>query len=166
MLKLASSITVAALAVLAPAAAAQAIGPDAAACNGGSERPALLVNISGFKTAAGKLRVQLYPASGDFLAKGKWLRRIDLPVQGRAPMHVCIAVPRPGSYAVAVRHDTQANGSDWNDGGGFSRNPKLSLFHLKPSYRDVAIPVGNGVQSINVLLNYREGLSIGPAAHG
>ena len=27
--------------------------------------------------------------------------------------------------------------SGWNDGGGFSRNPRISLVHLKPSFSDV-----------------------------
>jgi hypothetical protein len=53
---------------------------------------------------------------------------------------------------------------DWSDGGGFSRNPKLSLLKLKPSFNQVAVPVGNGVKSVNVVLNYRQGLSIGPVA--
>jgi hypothetical protein len=66
---------------------------------------------------------------------------------------------------VAVRHDADANGkSGWNDGGGFSRNPKISLIDLKPTLNEVAIPVGNGVRPVNVVLNYRRGLSIGPVA--
>ncbi|WP_332811935.1 DUF2141 domain-containing protein [Sphingomonas sp.] len=167
MLKLFVPIVGMALAFVAPAAAAQAaLGPDAALCQGESGRPAVLVTISGFKVAAGKLRVQLYPANSTFLAKGKWLRRIDLPVMGNGPMRVCVAVPKPGEYAIAVRHDTKANGSDWNDGGGFSRNPKLSILNYKPDYRQVAFPVGSGVRPIDVMLNYRKGLSIGPARQG
>jgi uncharacterized protein (DUF2141 family) len=78
-------------------------------------------------------------------------------------MGVCVAVPRPGTYAIAVRHDSDGNGkSGWNDGGGFSRNPKISLTDLKPRHRDVAFAVENGVKPIDVILNYRKGLSIGP----
>lgn len=166
MLKLVLISAGAALAMLAPAAAAQAIGPDAAACRSDAGRPAILVNVSGFKSPNGKLRVQLYPGNSDFLVKGKWLRRIDLPVHASTPMHVCVAVPKAGNYAIAVRHDTKSNGSDWNDGGGFSRNPKLTIFSYKPKVGEVTVPVGNGVQSINVVLNYRQGLSIGPVARG
>ena len=54
-------------------------------------------------------------------------------------------MPRAGRYAVAVRHDVDGDGNDWGDGGGFSRNPKLSLLNLKPKYQNVAIPVGYGV---------------------
>ena len=167
MLKLMLPIAAAAVALAGQAAPAQAaLGPDAASCRAGSTQPAILVNVSGLKNRAGRLRVQLYGSNPkDFLAKGKKLRRIDVPVTSTAGMSVCIAVPRPGTYAVAVRHDADANGkSGWNDGGGFSRNPKISLADLKPSLQEVAIPVGNGVRSVNVVMNYRRGLSIGPLA--
>jgi uncharacterized protein (DUF2141 family) len=58
--------------------------------------------------------------------------------------------------------DGDNDSGDWSDGGGFSRNPKISLMRLKPSFSNVAIPVGNGVKPVNVVLNYRRGLSIGP----
>lgn len=164
MLKLLSSLAAAALTVVPTAPGEAVLGPDAARCRAGSTQPALLVNVSGFKNRNGQVRVQLYGANpADFLAKGKRVRRIDLPVSPSGSMDVCVAVPRPGTYAIAVRHDADANGrSGWNDGGGFSRNPKISLTDLKPRHRDVAIAVGNGVKSIAVVLNYRRGLTIGP----
>ena len=152
------------LSVAAPAVAADAaLGPDAPSCRDGAGDPAVLVTVDGFKARTGRLRVQLYGSNpADFLAKGKKLKRIDLPVTGSGPMRVCVAVPRTGQYAIAVRHDTKGNGSDWGDGGGFSRNPKISLLNLKPKYNQVAIDVGAGVRPINVVLNYRNGLSVGP----
>lgn len=165
MFKLMSFIAVGAAVLAAPAAAQAALGPDAASCKPGASDPAVLVNVNGFKNRAGKVRVQLYPANADFLGKGKWLRRIDLPVTGSGPMRVCVSVPKPGNYAIAVRHDTKGNGSDWNDGGGFSRNPKISLTDLKPKYSEVAIAVGAGVKPIDVVLNYRQGLSVKPVGH-
>ncbi|WP_324751012.1 DUF2141 domain-containing protein [Sphingomonas sp. LY54] len=162
-----SSIAVAAaLTFVAPATAAEAaLGPDAASCRTGAGEPAVLVNVTGFKQRAGRVRVQLYGSNpADFLAKGKKLRRIDLPVTGTGPMRVCVAVPKAGEYAIAVRHDVRGDGSDWGDGGGFSRNPKLSLLNLKPKYQNVAIPVGNGVKAIDVVLNYKQGLTVKPVA--
>ncbi|MEA1015053.1 DUF2141 domain-containing protein [Sphingosinicella sp. LY1275] len=162
-----SSIAVAAaLTFVAPATAAEAaLGPDAASCRTGAGEPAVLVNVTGFKQRAGRVRVQLYGSNpADFLAKGKKLRRIDLPVTGTGPMRVCVAVPKAGEYAIAVRHDISGNGSDWGDGGGFSRNPKISLLNLKPKYQNVAIPVGNGVKAIDVVLNYKQGLTVKPVA--
>ena len=156
-----------ALTLTALAASAQAaLGPDAAYCRSGADEPAMLVNVNGFKHRAGKLRVQVYGGNpADFLAKGKKLKRIDLPVTGSGPMQVCVAVPRAGRYAVAVRHDADGNGkSGWSDGGGFSRNPRLSLTNLRPRYENVAINVGRGVAPVNVTLLYRFGLSVRPVA--
>ena len=164
MLKVLFPLAAAAL-LLAPAASAEAaLGPDAAACNPGAKRPAVLVSVNGFKNRIGRLRVQLYGSNpADFLATGKKLRRIDLPVTPTGPMHVCVAVPKAGTYAIAVRHDADGNGkSGWNDGGGFSGNPKLSLLKLKPSYRSAAVTVGSGLKTVPVVLNYRNGLTIGP----
>ena len=165
MFKLVFFSAAAALLALAaqPTAAQAALGPDAPACRSGAGKPAILVNVSGFKNRAGTIRVQLYPATRDFLAKGKWLRRIDLPVASTGSMRVCLAAPGPGTYAVAVRHDADANRkSGWSDGGGFSRNPDISLLDLRPKYGEVAIAVGNGVKPIDVVLNYRRGLAIEP----
>ena len=166
MLKFALPLASAGLASMTPAAAAaSALGPDAPACTAGN-RSAILVGVSGFKVRSGRVRVQLYGGNAaDFLAKGKKLRRIDLPVTRGGPMNVCVAVPKPGTYAVAVRHDADANGkSNWNDGGGFSNNPRISLLDLKPSLKEVAINVGGGIKPVNVVLNYRSGLSVGPIA--
>lgn len=168
MLKVTGSVAAAALALVAPIASAQAqvLGPDAPACHPEANVAAVLVNVGGFKARTGKLRVQIYGDNpADFLAKGKKLRRIDLPVTRAGAMHVCVALPGPGHYAVAVRHDVEGSGkSGWNDGGGFSRNPKISLTSLKPRYRDVVIGVGNGPREIDVVLNYRQGFSIKPVA--
>ena len=140
------------------------VGADAARCQAGG--PALLVAVRGLKAPSGRLRVQTYGARpADFLAKGRKLRRVDLPVTATA-MDVCIALPGPGRYAVAVRHDTKTNGSDWNDGGGFSRNPRLSLFNYEPKHSQVAIDVGVGVIRVPVVMQYRNGASIGPVRRG
>lgn len=161
MKKVAVAFLTAAAALLSAPVAAQT-GGDAAACARGDS--AVLVRVDGFKERRGMLRVQVYGGNpADFLAKGKKLRRVDVPVT-RSRMEVCVDLPGPGNYAVAVRHDMDNNGkSGWNDGGGFSRNPSISLTHLRPSFRDVVIQVGRGVRPVDVTLNYRRGLSIGPA---
>lgn len=167
MIKAILSVAVASFALAAPVSAQGAIlGPDARACSAGSSEPAVLVKVNGLKARTGKVRVQLYGSDpAKFLASGGRLKRIDLPVTRSGPMQVCVALPKAGNYAVAVRHDVNGNGKkgDWNDGGGFSRNPRISLLDLKPSYNEVAVPVGNGVKSVDVTLLYRNGLSIGPA---
>lgn len=163
MFKPSSIIAAGALAFVAQPSPAQAVlGPDAQSCRAGAG-PAVLVNVSGFKNRVGRLRINIYGDNpADFLAKGKKLRRVDVPVTASGPMRVCVAVPRSGNYAVAVRHDADADKkSGWNDGGGFSRNPSISLTNLKPKLSEVVIPV-SGVKQVNVVLNYRRGLTIGP----
>lgn len=152
------------IAALSGAPALAAPTGDVAACARGDS--AVLVRVDGFKARQGVLRVQIYGSNpAHFLAKGKKLKRIDVPVVRSGRMEVCVDLPGPGNYAVAVRHDMDGNGkSGWNDGGGFSRNPDISLTHLKPSYREVVIQVGRGVRPVDVTLNYRRGLSIGPVS--
>jgi len=170
MLKLMGVVLGLSLALIAPGGPAQAaaIGPDAALCRPGNDAAAVLVRVIGFKARTGSLRVQVYgddPA--DFLAKGRKLKRIDVPVTGAGPMDVCVGLPRPGNYAIAVRHDVDGSGkSGWNDGGGFSRNPHISITSLKPRFQDVVIGVGQAPKAIDVVLNYRQGLSIKPLAMG
>lgn len=145
----------------APASAQPVLGPNAAACR--NNQGAVLVTVDGFKQRTGNLRVQLYRADRTFLERGQWLQRIDLRVAPSGAMRVCVPVAQPGTYAIAVRHDLDGNGSSgWNDGGGFSRNPRLSLTNLRPSASAVAIQVGRQVLPVNVVLNYRFGLSIRP----
>ena len=169
MSKLIALFAVSTLALVVPAGGAQAaIGPDAAYCRPGGDTAAVLVRVMGFKARTGSLRVQVYGDDPeDFLAKGRKLRRVDVPVNRTGPMDVCVALPHPGNYAIAVRHDIDGSGkSGWNDGGGFSRNPHLSLTSLKPRYQDVVIGVGTAPKAIDVVLNYRQGLSIRPVAMG
>jgi uncharacterized protein (DUF2141 family) len=151
------------LGLMAAPAHAVILGSDAAAC-ASPDASAVLVRIEGFKTRTGMLRVQVYGDNpAEWLAKGKKLRRVELPVTKSGYMDVCIAVPGPGKYGIAVRHDVDGSGkSSWDDGAAFSRNPSLSLFHLKPDFAKVVIPVGKEPRSISVVLNYREGLSIRP----
>ena len=124
--------------------------------------PTMTVRVTGLKNGAGKVRVQAYGASG-FLGKGAWIRRVDMPLNGRRSVEVCVPLPKPGQYAFVVRHDANANRkSDWNDGGGFSRNPKLSLMG-KPSFGQTAIAVPNGPAKTSIIMNYRSGLTVRPA---
>ena len=168
MLKLVQHFAVGALfagAVFGTSAAAQTIlGPDAAACQAGAPGPAVLVRIYGFKDRGGNLRIQLYGNNpDDFLAKGKKLQRIDLPMQEEGDMAVCISLPSRGDFAVAVRHDRDGNGkSGWNDGGGFSGNPSVSFARLKPRLDESVFTARDGITVVDVVMNYRSGLSIRP----
>jgi uncharacterized protein (DUF2141 family) len=128
--------------------------------------PTMTVRVTGLKSGAGKVRVQAYgPGGASFLDKGRWVRRVDMPLSGRRSVDVCVPLPKPGQYAFVVRHDANANRkSDWSDGGGFSRNPKLSLMG-KPSFGQTAVTVGDGPAKTQVVMNYRSGLSVKPLAY-
>ena len=158
---LGSALFAPALLAAAPAAAPAAADPgDPGACTAATSNR-VMVSVRGLKNSTGKVRVQIYDAAG-FLKKGRWLGRVEVPAQ-RSGVTVCVAVPRTGQYGIAVRHDANGNGkSDWNDGGGFSRDPKLSLTNLEPDFAKVAVPLNSGVNRVAVTMNYRRGLSIGP----
>jgi uncharacterized protein (DUF2141 family) len=154
------------LAALAPPAGVGAAtlpieGPDASACAVGA--PSIVAIVSGFSTRTGHVRVQLYGSEpSDFLRKGKKLKRIDLPVTGD-PMTICVAVPAPGTYALAVRHDRNGNGqSDLRDGAGFSRNPPIRGI-AQPRHAEVAFTVGGEPREMRITLLYLRGLKAEPA---
>jgi uncharacterized protein (DUF2141 family) len=150
------------LAATASAAPAAIMGSDAGACLSG--KPSLLVRVAGFKRASGTVKVALYAAEG-YLAKGGKLGKVVVPVRATAPMDICIAVPGPGQYAVAVHHDINGNGDkDASDGGGYSGNPRLTITNLRPSFGKTAVRVGSAPREVTVLLQYRHGLSVGPVS--
>ena len=156
-----ATVLVTASMVVTPARAVaqrQIVDNDLSRCNG-SSGPAVLVEVNGFKGATGKIRVQSYPATRNaWLESGAWLGRIDVPVQAsNGRMKFCLPVPGPGRYGIAVRHDRNGNGKTdlREDGGGFSNNPKASIFNLgKPSVDKAAISVGNAPTSISITLQY------------
>lgn len=157
--------------VFAPGAAAAAIiGPHSAECVGSSGKPAMLVRVLGLKSRTGVVRVQSY--GGDpkhFFEKGTYLERVELPAPSNGTVEVCMPVPRPGTYAISIRHDVNGSGkSDMQDGGGFSGNPEFSLmdvlFKRRPSPVQVEVKVAQGVTRVPIVLNYVQGGSVRPIA--
>ena len=134
----------------------------AAGCNAG--KPSVLVHVAGFKQARGKVKVSVYGSNSNrWLAKGGRVSRAKLPVTGKS-MDICVPVPAPGRYAVAVHHDLNTNGErDRHDGGGYSRNPKVSLLNPKPAFSKAAFRVGNGPARVGVTLLYVKGFGVCPA---
>ena len=133
----------------------------AAACAPGN--PSVIVHLAGFKLPAGRVKLSVYDDSGRWLAKGGKISKIKVPVTAKS-MDVCVPVPAPGRYAVAVHHDLNVNGErDRQDGGGYSRNPKVSLLNPKPAFNKAAFTVGNGPAKVGVTLLYVRGLGVGPA---
>ena len=130
-----------------------AVGPDAAACAQGST--ALLVRVTGFRDRSGLVRVSTYAATPEaWLARGKFLRRIDMPVPTAGDVHVCVALAAPARLGVAVLHDRNGDhhANIFSDGGGFSNNPALGL--SKPAVEQVAFAAGAGVTVVDIRLKY------------
>jgi uncharacterized protein (DUF2141 family) len=152
----------AALVVAASAFAMPAPAGAAGACTPG--KPSVIVHLAGLKQATGRVKLSLYGSdSRRWLAKGGKISKVKVSVTGRS-MDVCVPVPAPGRYAVAVHHDLNTNGSrDRQDGGGYSRNPKVSLLNPKPAFGKAAFVVGNGPAKVGVTLLYIRGLGVGPA---
>lgn len=127
-------------------------------------KPSVIVHLAGFKQASGKVKVSVYGSdSSRWLAKGGRVSKVKVPVTAKS-MDVCVPVPAPGRYAVAVHHDLNLNGQrDRQDGGGYSRNPKVNLLNPKPAFSKAAFEVGNGPARVGVRLLYIRGLSVGPA---
>jgi len=144
-------------------AAAVAANPaDASSAGCAPGKPSVLVHVAGFKQAHGKVKLSLYGADSWLNKQGR-ISKVKVPVTGRA-MDICMPVPAPGRYAVAVHHDFNVNGErDRQDGGGYSGNPKVTLLNPKPSFSKAAFTVGNGPARVGVTLLYINGLSVGPA---
>jgi uncharacterized protein (DUF2141 family) len=144
-----------ALALPAPAVAARSCAPG---------KPSVLVHVAGFKQPRGEVKLSVYGSDASrWLEKKGRISKIKVPVTGSA-MDICMPVPAPGRYAVVVHHDFNDNGTrDRQDGGGYSRNPKVSLFNPKPAFSKAAFNVGNGPARVGVTLLYIKGLGVGPA---
>jgi hypothetical protein len=167
MLSFARFIPIALFAAAAsvPAAAVAApVGPYAGLCAAG--KPAVLARVSGFKAPRGKLSIKLYPGNANsFLEKGRYLRKVEVPVNRAGTFEVCVPVPAAGRYALAVRHEVGAKKSR-SDGGGFSGNPSVSLLDValsrKPPLAKVSFEVNGRTRLVPVVLQYLQGGSIRP----
>lgn len=143
------------VAVPAMAQYQQEIRNDMSRCRAGT--PSIRVNVSGIERASGTVRVQLYRGiESEWLQRGKWLYRIEAPARAGA-MSFCLPVPEAGSYAVAVRHDINGNGSTdvTTDGGAMSNNPSINIFNLgRPSVNRTRFTVGSDMVTLNLNMRY------------
>ena len=154
-----ATLAIAGLAAPAPAEAQyrQKITNDAAKCAAGAG-PAVRVTVTDIKESKGTIRIQNYRGTKeDWLEKGKWIYRMEAPAKAGS-MTFCMPLPRPGTYAIAVRHDVNGNGDTdiFADGGAMSNNSSINIWNLgKPSYKKTRFDVGPGVESISIRMRYR-----------
>jgi len=69
----------------------------------------LQITVSGIRSARGTITLMLYgDSSKDFLKKGGRIARIRVPAR-QGEVTACMPVPAPGSYAISLYHDEDAN---------------------------------------------------------
>ncbi|WP_028967309.1 DUF2141 domain-containing protein [Sphingomonas phyllosphaerae] len=153
------------LPLVAPAAGAQVLGSDAAACTA-QQGPAILATVTGLKDRTGTLKLELYPPNEkDFLAgdddlarEGKFFRRVTIAPPATGDAAICIRVPRPGRYALFLGHDRDGKRkfNFWSDGAGFPSNHKIG--RARPKLADALIDVGPGITRTTIRAQYLRGL--------
>ncbi len=124
-------------------------------CVAGPGEAAIEVSVENLQTREGQVRAQIYSSDPDeFLEKGKKLVRVDLPIEEDGEPVLCVPLPSPGTYALVVMHDKNANGRAdfFSEGFGFSNNPKLSLG--PPDGEEVMFTASAGVSKHEIELNY------------
>ena len=147
------------------------LGKAEGRCRPGENGPALIVEATGMKDRSGQMKLEIYPATDeDFLADdnvlvaaGKTFRRVEVPTSQSGEVVLCVRIPGPGTYAVALLHDRNSDRRfSWTiDGIGFSANPKLGW--SKPKAKSSRVVVnGDGVSKISVVMNYKRGLGVAP----
>jgi len=149
----------AALAVpLAAQTYARSAPNDMSLCAAG-KGPAVRIAVSGIKSSGGNLFARAYLAKGgDWLKSKRYVMRIDAaPRQGS--MTVCVPLPAPGEYAIAVVHDANGNrGTDIStDGAGMSNNPKINKFlgiPRPPSVEKTRFTAGPGITRMDIAIQY------------
>ena len=134
------------LAGASTAAPALAGPPPQGDCTGRPSATKLYVNVQGLRSSTGLVAVTLYADD-----RSKFLVRHGSLYVGRVPARapntrVCIFVPNPGIYAVAVYHDEDSsrklNRSALGlptEGFGFSNNPPT--FMSLPNFSKVRLNV-------------------------
>ena len=123
------------VAAFAAALAVMTIGVDAMAAACSQSPDEIVVRISNLRNGSGNVVAELYPNDPANFLKGRVrIERAFQPAAGEGTVDVCLTAPEPGTYAVAVYHDENANvkfDKNWiglpAEGYGISNNPKIFL---------------------------------------
>jgi uncharacterized protein (DUF2141 family) len=153
--RLRAAVAFATLALSAPAAAQSAPG----GCTGPASSTWVNVVVNGVRSSTGLVAVTLYADnSRKFLAKGgsMFVGRVRA-VAGTT--RACVHLPQPGTYALAIYHDENANekfdrtGIGFPaEGYGFSNNP--STLAGLPAFRSVRLAVPRTGLTSRIQLKY------------
>ena len=131
-----------------------------AECQGPKSETSIEVTVMGLRDAKGQVAVTLYADDpSHFLVKHGSL--YSGRVTAVAPVtKMCLYVPKPGVYALAVYHDANAN-QKFDRGGliglpieayGFSNNPPT--FVSLPTFRSVRLNIARSGMTTSISLKY------------
>ena len=130
----------------------------AADCEGTPSDTRLTIFVEEVRSSKGLMTASLYPNDkSQFLAKNGALK--VWRVQAQAPTtQMCIWLKTPGTYAVAIYHDANAN-YKFNIGMfgptedyGFTNNPRI--FFAKPSFNSVRFLAKAGETTVHIHLHH------------
>lgn len=137
-----------------------AVGVNAApTCEGAPSDTLLRVVIEGVRSSAGLMAASLYGDDEEHFLKSKGSLKVWRVPAVAPSTTMCIWLPKPGPYEVAVYHDANSN-LKWDhsslgsiEGFGFSRNP--TIFFSPPSLNATRFQAAVGETTIRVRLSYR-----------
>jgi uncharacterized protein (DUF2141 family) len=128
-------------------------------CAGSPSATRLFVDVDHVRTGRGVVAVTVFADDPK-----KFLVKLGSLYVGRAratvPVtHLCLHLPRPGIYALAVYHDANSNGKFDRtalglpaEGYGFSNNP--DIWFGPPSFRAVRFTVARSGQRAGIRMKY------------
>lgn len=147
------------LTAVAGAALCLAAPVASAACEGASSSAKLSFTVENIRSTRGHMAASLYRADPTvYLKTGGALKVWRVPVS-QPTTAMCIWLPGPGEYALAIYQDQNDNEKfDHPRLGaiepfGFSRNP--TIFFGAPGLSSVQFNAGAGETTLRVKLNYR-----------
>ncbi len=135
-------------------------GRDALAAACGQSFDEIVVRISNLRNGEGNVVAELYPDDPANFLKGRArIERAFQPAAAQGTVDVCQTTPAPGTYAVAVYHDENANikfDKNWIglpvEGYGISNNP--AMFLGPPAFDDAKFEASSGSTIIPVEVHY------------
>jgi uncharacterized protein (DUF2141 family) len=130
----------------------------AADCEGTPSSAKLSIVVEGVRSSKGLMTASLYPNDKtQFLAKNGALKVWRVPAQAPTT-EMCIWLKAPGTYAVAIYHDANANHKldlgllGPTEDYGFTNNPRIFL--AKPSFNSVKFQAHAGETTVHIRLNH------------
>jgi uncharacterized protein (DUF2141 family) len=128
----------AAPALAATAAAILATSAQAQECDGAPTNTKLIVQVDGVRSSQGLMAVTLYPDDPDRFLRHHGSLKVVRTAAKAPTTDVCLYLPAPGYYGIAVYHDENGNrkldksGFFPSEGSGLSNNPKVVFYRLPP----------------------------------